>query len=52
MNRFAVNQPVALGGLIGGNREQRMVIDGFVLGTLGGQIGATIHGGVGLRYLF
>ena len=29
-----------------------MVVDAFAIGTLGGQIGATIHGGVGMRYLF
>jgi len=29
-----------------------MVIDALALGTVGGQIGATFHGGSGLRYLF
>jgi hypothetical protein len=40
------------GARVGYRLGQRMVVDAFVLGTLGGQIGTTIHGGVGLRYLF
>jgi hypothetical protein len=40
------------GARVGYRFSQRMVIDAFVLGTLGGQIGTTFHGGLGLRYLF
>ena len=40
------------GGRIGYRLGNKMVIDAFVLGTLGGEIGRTLHGGVGLRYLF
>ena len=29
-----------------------MVLDAFLLGTAGGEIGRTLHGGIGLRYLF
>ncbi len=40
------------GARVGYRFNQRMVVDAFLIGTLGGQIGTTIHGGVGLRYLF
>ena len=40
------------GARIGYRVSQRMVVDGFILGTFGGVIGTTVHGGVGLRYLF
>ena len=40
------------GARVGYRFNQRMVVDAFLLGTLGGQIGATVHGGIGLRYLF
>ncbi len=41
------------GARIGYRVSRRMVIDAFAVGTLGGQpAGNTIHGGLGLRYLF
>jgi hypothetical protein len=40
------------GARIGYRFGERTVIDAFVLGTAGGEIGTTFHGGVGLRYLF
>jgi len=40
------------GARLGYRLGPRMVIDGFLIGTLGGQVGTTVHGGVGLRYLF
>ena len=40
------------GARVGYRVSQRMVVDGFILGTFGGVIGTTVHGGVGLRYLF
>ena len=43
---------VRMGRRVGYRFSQRMVIDAFLIGTLGGQIGTTIHGGIGLRYLF
>ena len=40
------------GGRIGYRLANRMVLDMFLLGTFGGEIGKTVHGGLGLRYLF
>ena len=40
------------GARVGYRVSQRMVVDAFLLGTLGGQIGTTVHGGIGLRYMF
>jgi len=40
------------GARIGYRVRDRMVLDAFILGTAGGEIGTTFHGGVGLRYLF
>ena len=40
------------GARIGYRLANRMVVDVFALGTLGGSVGTTFHGGVGLRYLF
>ena len=37
------------GARVGYRLGNRMVVDAFAVGTLGGQIGATIHGGVGLQ---
>ena len=42
-----------LGGRIGYRFNDRLVLDGFVIGTLGPQpVGDTIHGGLGVRYSF
>src|SRR5271166_3712047 len=43
---------VEYGARIGYRLKDRLVLDAFVVGTVGGQIGATIHGGLGLRYMF
>jgi hypothetical protein len=40
------------GGRIGYRVGERFVIDAFLLGTAGGIAGSTVHGGLGLRYLF
>ena len=40
------------GGRVGYRLGNKMVLDAFMLGTAGGEIGRTLHGGVGLRYLF
>ncbi len=40
------------GARVGYRIASRMVIDAFLLGTVGGEVGTTFHGGVGLRYLF
>ena len=41
------------GARIGYRVNQRMIIDAFAIGTLGSEpAGNTIHGGLGLRYLF
>ena len=40
------------GARVGYRVSGRMVIDAFLLGTAGGIAGSTVHGGVGLRYLF
>ena len=40
------------GARVGYRVGERMVVDAFILGTYGGVIGTTVHGGVGLRYLF
>ncbi|HTR12526.1 MAG TPA: hypothetical protein VMI72_04520 [Roseiarcus sp.] len=43
---------VEYGARIGYRLKDRMVLDAFVVGTFGGQIGTTAHGGLGLRYMF
>jgi hypothetical protein len=43
---------VEYGARVGYRAGERMVIDAFVMGTAGGEIGRTFHGGVGVRYLF
>src|SRR5574337_724779 len=43
---------VEYGARIGYRLKDRMVLDAFVVGTFGGEIGSTIHGGLGLRYMF
>lgn len=40
------------GTRVGYRFSERIVVDAFLLGTLGGQVGTTVHGGIGLRYLF
>ena len=40
------------GARVGYRVANRMVIDAFLLGTMGGEIGTIFHGGIGLRYLF
>jgi hypothetical protein len=41
------------GARIGYRVNQRFVIDAFAVGTAGGEpAGNTIHGGIGMRYLF
>ena len=40
------------GARVGYRITNRMVIDAFALGTVGGDVGTTFHGGIGLRYLF
>jgi hypothetical protein len=40
------------GARVGYRIADRMVVDAFALGTVGGAVGTTFHGGVGLRYLF
>ena len=40
------------GGRVGYRLGGKMVLDAFLLGTVGGEIGRTLHGGIGLRYLF
>jgi hypothetical protein len=40
------------GGRLGYRFSQRLVVDAFLIGTLGGEIGPTLHGGIGVRYAF
>lgn len=40
------------GARIGYRFANRMVVDAFAVGTVGGAVGTTFHGGLGLRYLF
>ncbi len=42
---------VEYGARLGYRFSDRLVIDAFVVGTAFGEVGATVHGGVGLRYL-
>ncbi len=51
---FPVNNSVwyEWGARVGYRLADRMVVDAFVLGTFGGDVGNTLHGGIGLRYLF
>ena len=43
---------VEYGARIGYRFNDRMVVDAFVLGTGGGEVGTTVHGGIALRYAF
>ena len=38
---------VEYGARIGYRFHERMVVDGFLVGTAGGEVGRTLHGGVG-----
>src|SRR5208283_1710837 len=40
------------GARVGYRFSDRLVVDAFLLGTAGGEIGSTLHGGVALRYAF
>jgi hypothetical protein len=40
------------GARLGYRWNDRLVIDAFVVGTAFGEVGATVHGGIGLRYSF
>ena len=43
---------VEYGARVGYRFSDRLVIDAFIIGTAFGEVGATVHGGVGLRYAF
>ena len=40
------------GGRLGYRFSRNLVVDAFLIGTLGGEIGPTLHGGLGVRYAF
>ena len=40
------------GGRLGYRFSRNLAADAFLLGTLGGEIGPTLHGGLGVRYAF
>jgi len=40
------------GARVGYRFNDRLVVDAFVIGTAGGEVGTTVHGGIGLRYSF
>ncbi len=40
------------GARVGYRFSDRLVVDAFLLGTAGGEVGSTLHGGVALRYAF
>ena len=40
------------GGRLGYRFSRNLVVDAFLIGTLGGEIGPTLHGGIGVRYAF
>jgi fibronectin-binding autotransporter adhesin len=43
---------VEYGARLGYRFSDRMVVDAFVLGTAFGEVGSTLHGGIGLRFSF
>ncbi len=43
---------VEYGARVGYRYSDRLVIDAFLVGTAFGEVGTTVHGGVGLRYAF
>ena len=51
-NAIANSTWLEYGARVGYRFSDRMVIDAFVLGTRRRGAGSTVHGGVGLRYLF
>ena len=40
------------GGRLGYRFSKNLAVDAFLIGTLGGEIGPTLHGGLGVRYAF
>lgn len=40
------------GGRLGYRFSRNLAVDAFLIGTLGGEIGPTLHGGLGVRYAF
>ena len=40
------------GGRLAYRFSRNLVVDAFLIGTLGGEIGPTLHGGLGVRYAF
>ncbi len=40
------------GARLGYRVNNNMVVDAFVIGTAFGEVGTTVHGGIGLRYSF
>ena len=40
------------GARLGYRFSDRVVVDAFVLGTAFGEVGTTLHGGIGLRFSF
>ncbi|HXE23719.1 MAG TPA: hypothetical protein VN637_02400 [Roseiarcus sp.] len=40
------------GGRLGYRFSRNLAVDVFLIGTLGGEIGPTLHGGLGVRYAF
>ena len=40
------------GGRVGYRVNQNLVLDAFLLGTAGGEVGETLHGGLALRFAF
>ncbi|HLJ70585.1 MAG TPA: hypothetical protein VKU03_04665, partial [Roseiarcus sp.] len=40
------------GGRLGYRFSRNLVVDAFLIGTLGGEIGPTLHAGLGVRYAF
>jgi hypothetical protein len=40
------------GGRVGYRVSNNLVVDAFLLGTAGGEVGNTLHGGIALRFAF
>ena len=43
---------VEYGGRLGYRFSRNLVVDAFAIGTLGGEVGRTLHVGLGARYAF